>query len=105
MSTVTQRKRTGPKSAAEKQAEHVARGPIDPDVHHEYEFGGMYGTGAMMIFFPCLLYYLWGCLVLYDGKLQAPSSLAGAGDWVRNFAQIVSEVRFSWAFIAPSFEK
>lgn len=45
-----------------------------------------------MVFFPCLLYYLWGCLVLYDGKLQAPSSLGDCASWLRNFSQIVFEV-------------
>lgn len=38
MAALTQRKRG--KTAEEKQAEARAQGPRDPDVHHEYEFGG-----------------------------------------------------------------
>lgn len=41
MSSLTQRK---PKTAEQKQAEAIAKGPVDPDVHHEYEFGGTFGT-------------------------------------------------------------
>lgn len=30
----------------------------------------------MMLVFPPLMYYLWTCLVFYDGKLVGPKSLS-----------------------------
>lgn len=30
----------------------------------------------MMLGFPPLMYYLWTCLVFYDGKLVGPKSLS-----------------------------
>ena len=41
-----------------------------------WQFGGPIGVSAMMIVFPPLMYYLWACLVFYDGQLVAPKSLA-----------------------------
>ncbi|CAG8748183.1 35058_t:CDS:2, partial [Racocetra persica] len=37
-----------------------------------FEFGGPWGVTAMMIGFPVLMYYLWGCLHFYRGKLVSP---------------------------------
>ncbi|CAG8527451.1 18918_t:CDS:2 [Dentiscutata erythropus] len=37
-----------------------------------FEFGGPWGVTAMMIGFPTLMYYLWGCLQFYRGKLVSP---------------------------------
>ena len=28
----------------------------------------------MMVGFPILMYYLWACLIFYDGKLVVPKS-------------------------------
>ncbi|CAI2186161.1 11039_t:CDS:2, partial [Funneliformis geosporum] len=36
------------------------------------EFGGPWGVTAMMIGFPLLMFYLWGCLQFYRGKLVSP---------------------------------
>jgi len=70
-------------------------------VHYSYEFGGPLGTGTMMVFFPLLLYYLWICLVFFDGKLQAPSNLAEVGPWVSQFASIAREVRETITYSSP----
>ena len=35
-----------------------------------FEFGGTFGTAAMMLFFPMLMYYLWICSTFYGGNLQ-----------------------------------
>ena len=40
-----------------------------------YEFGGPLGVTAMMVGFPILMYYLWICLVFYDGQLVFPHSV------------------------------
>ncbi|EJD07687.1 ERG4/ERG24 ergosterol biosynthesis protein [Fomitiporia mediterranea MF3/22] len=45
------------------------------DKHEHYEFGGPAGVVTMMVGFPILMYYLWICLVFYDGKLVSPTSL------------------------------
>ncbi|KAI0666820.1 ERG4/ERG24 ergosterol biosynthesis protein [Trametes maxima] len=45
------------------------------DKHVEYEFGGPWGVFAIMTGFPVLMYYLWICLVFYDGRLTHPTSV------------------------------
>lgn len=56
-----------------------AKSLVDEDgVHHEYEFGGPPGVVGMMVFFPCLFYYLYICLTLNDGQsttLPGPARL------------------------------
>ena len=42
---------------------------------HRYEFGGPWGVVAIMTGFPILMYYLWICLVYYDGQLVFPASV------------------------------
>src|SRR5436189_5216805 len=37
---------------------------IDKSGH--FEFGGTFGTSAMMIFFTILMYYLWICLTFHE---------------------------------------
>lgn len=44
------------------------------DQEIKYEFGGPVGVTLMMIFFPCLMYYLWACLDDNQGKLILPAS-------------------------------
>src|SRR5688572_6164275 len=45
---------------------------IDSDNEIVFEFGGPWGVTAMMIGFPSLMFYLWGCLQFYRGKLVSP---------------------------------
>ncbi|GJE98272.1 ERG4/ERG24 ergosterol biosynthesis protein [Phanerochaete sordida] len=49
------------------------------DSHTEYEFGGPVGVVGIMAGFPILMYYLWICLVFYDGQLVFPHSLDDVG--------------------------
>lgn len=42
---------------------------------YRYEFGGPWGVVAIMTGFPILMYYLWICLVFYDGQLVYPTSV------------------------------
>ncbi|KAF7794249.1 hypothetical protein EIP86_005382 [Pleurotus ostreatoroseus] len=49
------------------------------DSHLEYEFGGPWGVVAIMTGFPILMYYLWICLVFYDGQLVRPTSVDDIG--------------------------
>jgi delta24(24(1))-sterol reductase len=51
----------------------------------------------MMVIFPCLLYYLWTCLTLYEGKFQYPSSPAQTIPWLRDFSSVV------WQHAAPTW--
>ncbi|ORZ08679.1 ergosterol biosynthesis ERG4/ERG24 [Absidia repens] len=57
--------------------------PLDEKIDKEivYEFGGPLGVSAMMIGFPCLMYYFWVCLEYHQGKLIYPSSLLSLGAW------------------------
>jgi len=50
---------------------------IDEAVDNEvvFEFGGPLGVTAMMIGFPPLMYYLWGCLNFYGGAIVSPLNL------------------------------
>src|SRR6266536_2929023 len=45
---------------------------LDSDNEIVLEFGGTWGVTAMMIGFPPLMFYLWGCLQFYRGKLVSP---------------------------------
>lgn len=55
---------------------------LDNEVH--YEFGGPVGVCAMMIGFPCLMYYFWVCLEYHQGRLIHPSSLTQVKPWIVN---------------------
>ncbi len=65
----------------------------DVDVHHEYEFYGPWGTSAMMLFFPCLLYYLYVCLYFFDGQLVGPGSMEKFRPWLRDIGNLIYKVR------------
>lgn len=45
----------------------------DPKVDHsgEFEFGGSFGTLALMILFPVLMWYMWIGATYYDGKVPS----------------------------------
>ena len=45
------------------------------DLRPRYDFGGPWGVVSIMTGFPILMYYLWICLVFYDGSLVHPSSV------------------------------
>ncbi|RGB34830.1 ergosterol biosynthesis ERG4/ERG24 [Rhizophagus diaphanus] len=62
---------------------------IDTDNEIVFEFGGPWGVTAMMIGFPLLMFYLWGCLQFYRGKLVLP--LEG-----ELWSQIIKEAWPTW---------
>ncbi|KAL7008762.1 C-24(28) sterol reductase [Cystobasidiomycetes sp. EMM_F5] len=78
--------------AAKATASPNGQTTVSDDEHHSYEFGGPVGVSAMMICSPLLMYYLWGCLVFYDGKLIIPKSFRPE-DVVGFFQQFGSLVR------------
>jgi len=49
--------------AKSKQAHKIDKSGV-------YHFGGSFGTAAMMIFFPILMYYLWICSAFYGGRME-----------------------------------
>eukprot|EP01116_Phalansterium_solitarium_P014701 TRINITY_DN32498_c0_g1_i1.p1 TRINITY_DN32498_c0_g1~~TRINITY_DN32498_c0_g1_i1.p1 ORF type:complete len:479 (+),score=188.73 TRINITY_DN32498_c0_g1_i1:123-1559(+) len=62
------------KSPARKDADLGKKIDLQLDNEVMKEFGGPVGTTAMMIFFPLLMYYLWGCLEFNQGHLIIPRS-------------------------------
>lgn len=54
---------------------------LDAEMDKEviYEFGGPVGVCAMMLGFPCLMYYFWICLEYHQGKLITPQSYSIQG--------------------------
>ncbi|CAL1715031.1 unnamed protein product [Somion occarium] len=61
------------------------------DQHVEYEFGGPWGVVAIMTGFPILMYYLWICLVFYDGHLVFPKSTDDIGPFLTRMWEHVSD--------------
>ncbi|KAM0752194.1 ERG4/ERG24 ergosterol biosynthesis protein [Meredithblackwellia eburnea MCA 4105] len=94
-------KTTNNKHQQEKQEQETANRPraksIDQDsLHHEYEFGGPIGVLGMMIFFPCLFYYLYSCLFFNNGyffKPTNPATITGPGGWLDLAKHVASLVR------------
>lgn len=70
-------------------------------MHHEYEFGGPLGTGIMMVFFPLLLYYLYVCLVVFDGWPQYPRALDEILTFFKSFYVYASLVHSTSNFEFP----
>src|SRR3954470_847117 len=62
---------------------------LDSDNEIVFEFGGPWGVTAMMIGFPLLMFYLYGCLQFYRGKLVSP--LEG-----ELWSQIIKEAWPTW---------
>ena len=60
---------------------------VDKSGH--FEFGGTFGTGTMMFFFPVLMYYLWICSTFYGGSLQVKR---GPETWLAFVDRMVAHV-------------
>ncbi|KAF7951477.1 hypothetical protein EAE96_006786 [Botrytis aclada] len=77
----------------------------DSSMH--YEFGGPWGTGAMTLGFPLLMYYMWIGATFYDGYFPLPSAEQSLIDFIISLAKLVYEEAFPhlyawkiyWAFI------
>lgn len=61
------------------------------------EFGGSLGTGAMMIGFPTLMYYMWIGATYYDGKAPTPAPGQSWGEFGRHLATLAYNGAFPHA--------
>lgn len=57
----------------------------------EYEFGGPIGNLAMMIGFPCLMYYMFVCFKYNDSQLMGPAVDERWPDFVKRVARLAYE--------------
>ena len=75
----------------ERQGEtKVKRKPAHKVDHSgHFEFGGTFGTAAMMLVFPILMYYLWVCSTFYGGSLQLKR---GSETWLAFVDRIVAHI-------------
>ena len=64
-----------------------------------YEFGGPWGVFAIMTGFPILMYYLWICLVFYDGSLVHPASVDDIQPFLWRMWDHIRVVRLTSLFI------
>lgn len=83
----TQSPRKVSRSVSESKGKNVPSHKVDKSGH--FDFGGSFGTAAMMIFFPMLMYYLWICSTFYGGKLQ---SRKGSETWLAFADRMVAHV-------------
>lgn len=58
----------------------------------EFEFGGVWGTGFVMVFFPILMWYLWVGQAYYNAQLPLPKSGETIGEFVKNLYRMAYEV-------------
>ena len=75
------------RSVSESKVKGVPAHKVDKSGH--FEFGGSFGTAAMMLFFPMLMYYLWICSTFYGGSLQ---SKKGSETWLAFADRMVAHV-------------
>lgn len=76
----------------------------DPKIDHNphFEFGGSLGVTAMMLGFPCLMWYMWIGATYYDGHFPTRSSSSESwSHFVKHLAHLVYEGAFphskAWA--------
>ena len=71
----------------------------DPKVDYSghFEFGGSWGVAAMMIGFPCLMWYMWIGATYYDGHLPLPANGESWTDFARHLGLLVYEGAFPTA--------
>lgn len=86
-----------PTNGNDSNGAKVANGkPKDPnhkiDDSGEFEFGGVWGTGFVMVFFPLLMWYLWVGQTYYAAQLPLPKSEETIGEFVKNLCHMVYEV-------------
>ncbi|EOD44073.1 putative c-24 sterol reductase protein [Neofusicoccum parvum UCRNP2] len=93
------------------KGEKLAKATVDPTMAEatpHFEFGGSWGTGAMMIGFPMLMYYMWLGATFYDGKPPTPAEGQSLGEFFRHMFQMCYEHAFPharawtiyWVFMA-----
>jgi delta24(24(1))-sterol reductase len=71
------------------------------DTSGTMEFGGSFGTGAVMILFPTLMYYMWVGATFYGGKLPLPVGDESVTDFLYHMVFLVYNEAFpnakAWA--------
>jgi len=58
------------------------------DYNPHFEFGGSWGTSAMMIGFPTLMWYMWIGATYYDGKFPSEPNMTW-GEFGKHMAELV----------------
>ncbi|CEP10087.1 hypothetical protein [Parasitella parasitica] len=70
------------KNGVPRFTQRVTKLDVQLDNQVKYEFGGPAGATAMMLGFPCLMYYFWVCLEFHQGKLIYPSDVSQWKSWL-----------------------
>ncbi|KAK4211660.1 ergosterol biosynthesis ERG4/ERG24 family-domain-containing protein [Rhypophila decipiens] len=72
---------------------------MDPKIDYSghKEFGGAWGTGTLMIFFPVLMWYMWIGATIYDGKIPLPTKDQSLVEFVSHLANLVYTQAFPHA--------
>ena len=65
------------------------------DMNPHFDFGGSWGVSAMMLGFPCLMWYMWIGATYYDGKFPTRSS--SSESW-SHFAKHLCSLVYEGAF-------
>lgn len=75
----------------EKTANGKSAVKEDPkiDTSGHMDFGGSFGVTAMMILFPCLMWYMWIGATYYDGKFPTPEPGQEFLDFVKHMGHLV----------------
>lgn len=83
---------------ANSNGTHANGKPKNPDHRiddsEEFEFGGPWGTGFVMVFFPILMWYLWVGQKYYNAQLPLPKAGEPIGEFVKNLCYMAYEVLF-----------
>ena len=76
-------------SRSTSEAKIKRKPPHKVDKSGNFEFGGSFGTAAMMICFPVLMYYLWICSTFYGGHLEFKK---GSETWLAFADRMVAHI-------------
>jgi Delta24(24(1))-sterol reductase len=68
--SAVERKSRSPRKRSTSETRVKGKPAHKVDRSGRFEFGGSFGTAAMMIFFPVLMYYLWICGTFYGGQVE-----------------------------------
>ncbi|KAJ0272538.1 hypothetical protein COL940_010412 [Colletotrichum noveboracense] len=77
--------------AKEKQKPTVSTTNYRDGSSDEFDFGGSFGTLALMIGFPLLMWYMWIGATYYDGQIPLPEGNQSWSDFIRHLTQLIYE--------------
>ncbi|KAJ1553359.1 hypothetical protein HK405_008157, partial [Cladochytrium tenue] len=87
--------RTGSSDVQGLAGASVANKTVDDRIDKEvlYEFGGPWGAIGIMIFSPCIMYFLWDAVEFHEGHLNLPTSFSDlvSLDYFRRFGAEIAE--------------